>query len=134
MTAGGRQPEPPRSLREHLMHVRVNIRRVKQLVWLLCAATFAFAGWTFFDIYTSKERGDYTARKSAVFEEVLRKHVNDQAGRSRKANVFYPQERYVKLWEARVDGSRKPLPVETPPEELAKIEKPLPELGTILDV
>jgi len=115
------------------MHVRVNIRRVKQVVWLLCVATFAFAGWTFFDIYTSKERGDFTARKGAVFEEVLRRHVNDQA-RDRKPKGFYPQERYVKLWEARVDGSRKPVVEATDTLAAPEPERVVPDLATILDI
>ena len=71
------------------MQLRVNIRKLKQIVWLLCALTFMGAGWTFFDIYTAKERGDYSARKGSVFEDLLKKHVNDQA-RVRQPKGFYP--------------------------------------------
>ncbi len=115
------------------MQLRVNIRKLKQLVWLVCVLTFVYAGWTFFDIYTAKERGDYSARKGTVFEELLRKHVNDQA-RDRHPKGFYEQARYEALWTARTDGSRKPPPEQPKPTEVEAPKKVVEPLDTIVGI
>lgn len=116
------------------MQMRVNIRKVKQLVWLLCVLVFLFAGWTFFQIFTAKQAGEYQARKGEFYRDLLLRNV-DPARSTDRAWTQYPQERYEKLWDTLVDGSVRDTggsdgPVEPPEDE----EPPLPELSSIIDV
>jgi hypothetical protein len=111
------------------MALRINIRKLKQLVWLLAIVTLGYAGWTFFDIYSKKESGNYNPRKSAIFREVLQRNINDTT-REQRNKSFYPPERYDRIWKALVSGEVRPSdvpeddwPPPPPPEpELPKLE------------
>jgi hypothetical protein len=115
------------------MALRFNIRKVKQLVWLLCVATLGYAGWTFFDIYSKKEAGDYSPRKSTIFRDVLQRDIGD-ASRDRGDEAFYPPERYEQTWKTLVSGEVRESAVaeQEPPPEPPKPK--LPELETIAKV
>lgn len=118
------------------MQVRVNIRRVKQLVWLLCALTFVYAGYSFYEIYSDKMAGKYSPRKSLIFEELLKKNVNLNSLNQRSAkDVFYKEDRYKHLWDALVDGSKREIASEesqeAPPKPPAFV---VPDLATIVDI
>ncbi len=116
------------------MVVRVNIRKVKALVWLASTATFVFAGWTFYDIFTLKQKKHYENRARDYFvQQVLKANVREQAGAPQKA--FYDKDRYEQLWETLVDGSvrekERPLDELAPPEP----EKPkAPPIESVVDV
>jgi hypothetical protein len=117
------------------MQLRVNIRRVKQLVWLLCALTFVYAGYTFYEIYSDKTAGKYNARKPAIFAELLTRNVNTSSLNPRAGKGFYSEARYRQLWDARVDGSVAEIP--KGPEEAAPPVEPkfvVPDLATIIDI
>ena len=116
------------------MSLRINIRKLKQLLWLLGVLAFAYAGWTFFDIYSAKQAGDYTARKLKVFEEILRRDIGDES-RGQHDKAFYPAERYARIWQTLVNGELRPS--ETDAEASEDVEPPkfvVPELGTIVDL
>lgn len=116
------------------MQLRVNIRKLKQSLWLLGVLAFAYAGWTFYDIYSAKQAGDYTARKLKVFEEILKRDI-DEASRGKHRLVGYQADRYEKLWQAFVNGEvRKGLEEELPPGEVEPPAVVVPELSTIVDV
>jgi hypothetical protein len=116
------------------MQMRINIRKIKQLVWLLCVLVFLLAGWTFFQIFTAKQAGEYQPRKSAFYAELLTRNVKNR-GPTNTSWTQYVPERYELLWGALVDGSLRKTEVDTPlvteqePEKVA-----LPELDSILDV
>ena len=116
------------------MVVRVNIRKVKALVWLASTATFVFAGWTFYDIFTLKQQKHYENRSRDYFiNKVLLANVHDQGGPSQKE--FYKLTRYEKLWTARVDGSLRPPPDVTPDGKDVAPPKPVaPDINSVLDV
>jgi hypothetical protein len=116
------------------MTLRINIRKLKQLVWLLCVVTFAYAGWTFFDIYSNKESGNYNPRKSAFFRDVLQRDIND-ATREQRNKSFYPPARYEQIWLTLVSGEVRETdaPVEQGPEGPPP-EPVLPDLDTIAKV
>jgi hypothetical protein len=117
------------------MLLRVNIRKIKGLIWLAGAAAFVFAGYTFYDIFTRKQQKHYEHRSRDYFiTDVLRANVQEQVGSTKKP--FYPQDEYEKVWDTLIDGSvRKvePAPGEggPPPEP---VEQPVPEIDTIVDV
>jgi len=117
------------------MQMRVNIRKLKQLVWLFCVLVFLFAGWTFFQIFTAKQAGEYQARKKAFYEDLLTRNVAER-NTSQKAWTEYPPNRYEKLWLARVDGSLAVIDGlgENPDQPDEPKILPLPELDTIIDV
>jgi hypothetical protein len=117
------------------MQLRVNIRRVKQVIWLLCVLTFVCAGWIFYQIYSDKTAGVYNPRKPQYFEDLLKKNVNESELNARSNKVFYKEERYKRLWDALVDGSIRQAPqapVEGPPPEKQKFV--VPDLSTIVDI
>jgi membrane-associated protease RseP (regulator of RpoE activity) len=117
------------------MQMRVNIRNLKQLVWLFCVLVFLFAGWTFYQIFTAKQAGEYQARKRTFYENLLTRNVA-QRDTTPKTWTQYVPDRYEKLWLARVDGSIREIDDgrtgdETPEEPTVA---PLPPLDTIIDV
>lgn len=118
------------------MQLRVNIRRVKQFVWLLCALAFLYAGYTFYEIYSDKTAGTYNPRKPTIFAELLKRNVNESSLNPRAGKgVFYKEERYKQLWDARVDGSVREVAVVE--DEEKKPELPtfvVPPLESIIDI
>jgi hypothetical protein len=116
------------------MVVRINIRKVKALVWLASSATFVFAGWTFYDIFTQKQAKHYENRSRDFFvQQVLKANVREQAGPSQKP--FYAKERYEKLWDTLIDGSIRvvePAPGDKQPDVVKKPEAP--PIDTVVDV
>jgi len=117
------------------MQLRVNIRRVKQVIWLLCMLTFVCAGWIFYQIYSDKSAGLYNPRPPRIFEDLLKKNVNESALNARSNKPFYAEERYKKLWDALVDGSIREVPKDpqgpvAPPPPVFVV----PDLSTIVDV
>jgi hypothetical protein len=116
------------------MAFRVNIRRLKQLIWLACVLALVYAGWTFFEIYSAKQEGRYSARKLTYYDQVLRQEVNE-SDRLQRQKVFYEEDRYQKLWETLVSGERREVeqPI-GPEEESAPPEIVIPDLATILEV
>jgi hypothetical protein len=118
------------------MQLRVNIRRVKQLVWLLCALTFVYAGYTFYEIYSDKTAGKYTPRKPLIFEELLKRNVNVSALNQRSSKEgFYSEQRYKHLWDALVDGSVRPKDVAPETDAVPEVPKfEVPDLATIVDI
>jgi len=116
------------------MQLRVNIRKLKQSLWLLGVLAFAYASWTFYDIYSTKQAGDYTARKLKVFEEILNRDV-DEASRGKHKAVGYQADRYTKLWEALINGEVRKGPEadeNVPPPE--PVEPAVPDLSTVVDI
>jgi len=116
------------------MVVRINIRRVKALVWLASTATFVFAGWTFYDIFTQKQKKHYENRPRDFFvQQVLKANVRDQSGPTQKP--FYEKERYEKLWDTLVNGEIRV--VEHTGESAGPVVPPKPEappIDTVVDV
>ncbi|HZM00466.1 MAG TPA: PDZ domain-containing protein [Planctomycetota bacterium] len=114
------------------MQLRVNIRKLKQVLWLAGVLAFAHAAWTFYDIYSAKQAGDYNARKLKVFEEILNRDI-DEASRGKQRAVGYPADRYNKLWESLVSGEVRKGPEpeddDVPPEPAAPV---VPELSTLV--
>ncbi len=118
------------------MQLRVNIRRIKLLVWLLCALTFLYAGYTFYEIYSDKVAGRYSARKSTIFADLLTHNVNANSLNPRAGKEgFYPEDRYKKLWDALVDGSVRPVDAgPVAPVEPALPQFVLPDLSAIIHI
>jgi len=117
------------------MQLRVNIRRVKQVIWLLCVLTFVCAGWIFYQIYSDKTAGAYNPRRPQIFEDLLKKNVNEAALNARSNKVFYTEDRYKKLWDALIDGSVREKPkdaADAPPPPPLKFV--VPELSSIVDI
>src|SRR5262245_37574865 len=117
------------------MLLRVNIRKIKALIWLASAGIVVFAGWTFYDIFTMKQQKHYEHRSRDYFiTDVLKANVHEQVGSTKKP--FYPQAEYEKIWDTYIDGTLRPPPkgpedvvVDKPPEE-----KPVPAIDTIVDI
>ena len=115
------------------MQIRVNIRKLKQTLWLLGVLAFAYAGWTFYDIYSAKQAGDYTPRKKDVFGAIINRDV-DEAARSKPKVVGYQSDRYNKLWETLLNGELRKGPEEPnqpPPVPAAPV---VPELSTVIQI
>jgi len=116
------------------MALRVNIRKLKQSLWLLGVLAFAYAGWTFYDIYSAKQAGDYTPRKLKVFEDILTRD-KDAAARAKPKVVGYQADRYEKLWQTLLNGElRKGPEDELPPVETAPPVPVVPELSTVIQI
>jgi hypothetical protein len=115
------------------MALRINIRKLKQLVWLLGVVTLAYAGWTFFEIYSKKESGNYNPRKSTYFRDVLQSKIND-ATRDQRNKEFYPPARYEHTWKTLVSYEVRTTDAPTPPPPPEQPVQKLPELGTIAKV
>jgi hypothetical protein len=118
------------------MQFRVNIRRLKQLIWVLCALTFAFAGYKFYEIYTAKSAGKYNAQGLEHFEKLFKLRVSESRLVAKGKPDFYTKDRFEKLWEALVDGSVR---VVDKPDDQAKAapvepEFVVPKLDTIVDL
>ena len=116
------------------MALRVNIRKLKQLLWFSGVLAFAYAGWTFYDIYSAKQAGEYTARKLKVFEDILKRDMNEASRNKHKAAV-YPPTRYDKVWLALVNGEVRKGPEEDvddgPIEPAAPV---VPPLADVIDI
>lgn len=116
------------------MQLRVNIRKLKQALWLLGVLAFAYAGWTFYDIYSAKQAGDYTPRKLKAFEDILNRDVAEE-NRGKQRATGYQADRYTKLWDALVNGEvRKTAEPETAGEAVPEPAVVVPELSTLVDV
>ena len=116
------------------MALRINIRKLKQLLWLCGVLAFAYAGWTFYDIYSAKQAGEYTPRKLKVFEEILKRDI-DEGDRDKHKVVGYQADRYNKLWETLVNGElRKGPEEEKPPGDPEPAAIVVPPLGEILEI
>jgi hypothetical protein len=116
------------------MQMRVNIRKLKQLVWLFCVLVFLFAGWTFFQIFTAKQAGEYQARRREFYEDLLTRNVAERKPTQKEWTQYVP-DRYENLWGALVDGSIRETdkPLGPGPEDEPE-EPPLAELDSIIDV
>jgi hypothetical protein len=116
------------------MHLRVNIRKLKQFLWLLCVLAFGYAGWTFFDIYSAKQAGDYTARKAKDFEVILKRDM-ESSSRAKNQVVGYQPDRFEKLWQTLINGEVRPGPETAAPDLPAEPPKVVvPDLSTIVDL
>lgn len=117
------------------MAFRISIRRLKQVIWLLCVLAAVWAGWTFFDIWSGKQDGRYDSRKSSYFSEVMLSRT-ERRGEAQQPRGYYEPERYTKLWDALVDGSVRvvDVPVDTTdkPEVVEQVQ--LPDLASIVTV
>ena len=120
------------------MNLRVNIRQLKGLIWLGCAGLFLWDGWTFWEIYQKKQDDQYGSRPLAHFEQRLFDGAGEVPSVERGRSLP-PEEAYVALWQAKVDGSnpneepKQPLdelPKEAPKAVLKKIDEVL-EVGLI---
>jgi hypothetical protein len=115
------------------MQLRVNVRKLKQFLWLLGVLAFAYAGWTFYDIYSAKQAGEYTARKMKAFEEILKRDI-DEASRGKRKGGNYPPARYEKLWQALVNGEVRKGPEEPVPPPPDEPDIVVGELGSIVRI
>ena len=116
------------------MALRVNIRKLKQLLWFSGVLAFAYAGWTFYDIYSAKQAGEYTARKLKVFEDILKRDMNEASRNKHKAAV-YPPTRYDKVWLALVNGEVRKGPEEDVPDGPTEPAAPVvPPLADVIDI
>lgn len=114
--------------------MRMNVRRIKSLLWLSSTLAFAGAGYTFWDIYQGKLEGRYAPRDPTYYHEVLWREV-DENPTPMSARGWYPEEAYRATWLARIDGSVKPVVDNTPrpgPDTPTKVE--IPPIDEILDV
>ena len=116
------------------MQLRINIRRAKLLIWLVSAAAFAFAGWTFYDIFTQKQAKHYEPRTRDFFKtQVLLVNVHNQPQATKKA--FYKPEDYEKLWDVLIDGSIREKPKGPEDTPVAVEEKPkAPPIDSVVQV
>jgi len=117
------------------MLLRVNIRKIKALIWLASVGIFVFAGWTFYNIFTLKQQKHYEHRSRDYFiTDVLKANVHEQVGTTKKP--FYDKDKYEKVWDTIIDGTLRPPP--KPPDELVKpvpeAEKPVPPIDSIVDI
>jgi hypothetical protein len=117
------------------MLLRVNIRKIKALIWLASAGVFVFAGWTFYDIFTLKQQKHYEHRSRDYFiTDVLKANVHEQVGSSKKP--FYDKDKYEKVWDTQIDGTLRPPP--KGPEESVPVvkeeDKPVPPIDSIVDI
>ena len=120
------------------MNLRVNIRQLKGLIWLGCAGLFLWDGWTFWEIYEKKQDDRYDSQPLGHFEEQLFRGAGEVPSVERGRSLP-PEEAYVALWQAKVDGTdpydKAPVVVEkgpdtAPKQALKKIEDVL-EVGLI---
>ena len=115
------------------MQIRFNIRKLKQTLWLLGVIAFAYAGWTFYDIYSAKQAGEYTARKKDVFGTIVNRDI-DAAARAKPKVVGYQADRYTKLWETLLNGELRPGPATDPPPPTEPPPPVVPELSTVIQI
>jgi hypothetical protein len=116
------------------MALRVNIRKLKQLLWFSGVLAFAYAGWTFYDIYSAKQAGEYTARKLKVFEDILKRDIDDASRNKHKAAAYVP-DRYEKVWQALVNGEVRKGPEELgPPVDPTPAAPVVPPLAEVVEI
>lgn len=86
------------------MNLRFNIRQLKGLIWLGCAGLFFWDGWTFWEIYEKKQDDQYDSRPLGHFEQRLFDGAGEVPSVERGRSLP-PEEEYVALWLAKVDGT-----------------------------
>jgi len=116
------------------MQIRVNIRKLKQTLWLLGVLAFAYSGWTFYDIYSAKKAGTYNPRKKDVFASIVTRDI-DEAARAKPKVVGYQSDRYTKLWETLLNGElRKGPDDDVKPVDTTPPVPVVPELSTVIQI
>jgi hypothetical protein len=116
------------------MQIRVNIRKLKQTLWLLGVLAFAYSGWTFYDIYSAKKAGTYNPRKKDVFASIVTRDI-DEAARAKPKVVGYQSDRYTKLWETLLNGElRKGPDDDVKPVDTTPAAPVVPELSTVIQI
>jgi hypothetical protein len=92
-----------RALWESAMALRVNIRKLKQLLWLLaCWPSPTPVGPS--TTSTPPSRRASTPRASSrCFEDILKRDIDD-ASRNKHKAAAYTADRYEKVWQALVNG------------------------------
>lgn len=82
----------------------MTIRKLKALLWFLGFAGFLGAGYTFYDIWEGKREARFDPRAPEYYHQLIRRDL-DQVNDTGKRNAYYSEDRYQKLWQARIDGS-----------------------------
>lgn len=114
--------------------MRMNIRKVKGLLWLLCVLVLALGAWTFWGIYRDKQAGRYEPRKMSEVRDLFEREQGSAEAPPR--TTYYPKVSRDALSNARIDGSVKP-----PPEVAATPKAPseapktvVPPLDSVIDI
>lgn len=88
--------------------MRINIRQVKVLIWVLCVVALGTAGWAFWTVYekTKIERA-YEPPPPSRYSNLLKAQVVENP---EPIVIGYDEARQSAVWESIVDGSLRPKP------------------------
>ncbi|MCB9897245.1 MAG: hypothetical protein H6825_04495 [Planctomycetes bacterium] len=115
--------------------MRVNIRKLKGLLWLLCVVVLALGCWTFWGIYQDKQTGRYESRKSTDIQKIF--ESEQSIAEAPPPTTYYPADARDSLWLARIDGTVEPPPAQ-PKDDSKTDDTPkkivVPNLETVIDV
>ncbi len=101
--------------------MRLNIRKVKLLIWLLCVAALGGAGWAFWTVYkNTKVERIYDSPPSAEYSELLMKQTRVVG---EPVVIGYDEQRRNAIWDAIVDGTLRPVPVVKGPDDDKPVKK-----------
>ncbi len=117
------------------MQFRLNIRKVKGLVWLACVGVLALDGLSFWDVYKKKKIDNaYDIPSSAHYEALLRQRIEEDREGARDTAI-YDEERRESMWNSLVDGSIREIETERI-DTVAEVapQFTLPDLDQILKV
>jgi len=117
------------------MQFRLNIRKVKGLVWLACVGVLAVDGLSFWDVYEKKKINNaYDIPGPGHYEELLKRNIQDD-GSGARDTAIYDETRRESMWNSLVDGSIRKVETERIEDnERAAPEFTLPELDQVLKV
>ncbi len=118
------------------MRLRLNIRQLKVLIWVLCTGVLLYDGWTFYTIFQKKQSNQYLSRSRDHFNDVLLQDVRAAGGTDTETAISSSDEFDV-LWKCLVNGEdpNPPKPVaEASQANLPPPEPELEELETVLEV
>lgn len=116
--------------------MRINIRQVKALIWVLCLVALGAAGWAFWTVYeNTKVKRVYDPWEAGKYSQLLKSQI--EGGRE-PIIIGYDEGRQEAIWNAIVDGTLRPEP-EDPGERAAReqqveVKKVVKPIDQVLEV